>query len=160
MSAIWIQNFIFLILTRRYFFIAFRERVREREHWCERKALISCRDRESNRTPGMCPGWGIEPTTFWLQDITPTNWATPAMATLFFKDFLFLFYYGCPSFSPFDLLLPSYPHPHSQFPHSCPCPWVSDTRSLSSPSSLHCGHCQCVSCFHACGSILFTRFLL
>ena len=50
----------------------------------------------------------------------------------FFK-YSYLFYYSCPSFSSFTLLIPAHPHSHIQPPHRCPHPWVIHTRSLTNP---------------------------
>ena len=73
---------------------------------------------------------------------------------------LLLFYYSCPKFSSFALLLlPA----HSQYPHHCQCPWVIHTHFLDSPfhffpelsvsclPSVHRG--ESVPYFHASGSI-------
>ena len=57
---------------------------------------------------------------------------------LFLLIISLLFYYSCPSFSPFAFLHPAYPLLPQSIPHSCPCPWVTHTCSLTSmtcPSS-------------------------
>ena len=83
---------------------------------------------------------------------------------MFFKDFLLLFYYSCHKFSPLPSSIHPTSHSHSQVPHHCLCVCIIHTCSLSSffpffpPISLSLftsGHYQSVSCFHACGSVLF-----
>ena len=70
---------LLFILTWGHFFTALeREEGRERE-----KTSICC-------LPHM-PHPGIEPTTFSVQDDTPTNWATQPRCSLFFPSSMCLF---------------------------------------------------------------------
>ena len=73
-----------------------REKGREWEkHWCGREASVGCLlsvlrlgidhmrpDQGTNPQPSHVPWPGIEPTTLWLWNDTPTNWATLARAAL------------------------------------------------------------------------------
>ena len=70
-----------------------------------------------------------------------------------------------PIFSPLLSSAKPIPCSHSQSPNCCPCQWAIYTCSLTSPSPffpllpsllLSSGSCQCVPCFHICGSVLFV----
>ena len=75
MIYIWL---VFILTQGHYFFIAFRERGREKEkHRCKREASTGC------LPYALVPG--NEPTTFWLWDHTPTTWAILARVIWLFN---------------------------------------------------------------------------
>ena len=75
-------------------FIDFRERERDTKGGRDGKEKEKHRsaasrnhpDRASNPQPRSVPWLGIEPTTFWVWDDSPTNWATqPGPTRLYFQ---------------------------------------------------------------------------
>ena len=96
MKSQWKNHYYYFILTQGYFFIAFyrvegRDRGTLMWQWNidarEKHQLIASPtslrrhlDWELNTQPRYVPWQGVKPTTFWLRDDVPTNWAILARA--------------------------------------------------------------------------------
>ena len=91
----WYFFLFFLHPLSTFFSLLFREEGRKRNTDGREKhqsiATLMHPDWGWNLQPGHVPWWGIKPTTFWLQDDAPTNWATHARALLL-KEMSFYFF--------------------------------------------------------------------